>query len=226
MQQAAMRRGTMLLLRWLLAASSGSAVAAGGHFEVDDATLVGTGHCQLEVWAFRGKALGEEGQHLGPACAFGGIEWGLNLDRLRLRGSGPVDWWGPGLKWVVDPVAQRLSLGLALGASRRLHGGGGSVTTAYVPVTIWPAPGLQLHANLGTDHEPQLGSTRRYGLAAEWAPNERWTFILERRLQLSDWRSRAGVRYSFTPMVSVDLSVARAAGHALLAAGVNWEWER
>ncbi|WP_395703217.1 hypothetical protein [Aquabacterium sp.] len=222
MHQAPYRSWTLLLL-WL---TGSGAQAAGGHFEVDDATMLGAGRCQLETWAFRGKALAEEGQHLGSACAFGGIEWGLNLDRLRTRGSEAADTWGPGLKWVFDALPQRLSLGLALGAARPLQGGGGTVATAYLPVTAWLDPTLQLHANLGADREPQLGSTRRLGLAAEWAPNEHWSFTLERRLQLRDWRSRAGVRYSFTPTMSVDLGVARAAGHAVLAAGFNWEWER
>ncbi|MFN3714394.1 MAG: hypothetical protein ACK4SX_12115 [Alcanivoracaceae bacterium] len=61
------------------------ALAAGGHFAVDDATITATGRCQLESWA--GYTTSDDRSiTLAPACNLtGNLELGLALTRSRLN---------------------------------------------------------------------------------------------------------------------------------------------
>src|SRR5262249_11293269 len=59
---------------------AGPALAMGGHFDVDDATVLAPGRCQVELWALHGEnaRLG----HVGPACRVGPVELGLVAERV------------------------------------------------------------------------------------------------------------------------------------------------
>src|SRR4029453_7135119 len=103
-------------------------------------------------------------------CHAVGVEWGLNVDRVRVDGA-HTDLIGPQAKWVVDVVPQRFAAGAVLAFTWRRHGPDGALTTAYVPLTAWIGPHeqLQLNLNLGRDHDPQAGGFRRWGVGADWS---------------------------------------------------------
>lgn len=214
-----------LAAAWLVA--SGSTLAAGGHHDVDDASLLSTGHCQLETWAFSGRSPALSAQHLGSACSFGGLEWGVNAERVRQQGL-QVHSLGPQWKWVADPAARRFSLGLAAALTWRDRGPHRPVSSLYVPATLWlgdEAAG-QLHVNVGRDHDPADGPFRRWGIALDWTLNGRWLLTAERRSLFGQTLGRAGLRYSITPLASIDFSLGRGGDTRLLAIGFSWEWER
>lgn len=198
--------------------------AAGGHFDVDDATMLDSGHCQVEVWAFDGRSPRAEFLHVGPACHWAGIEWGLNADRIRIAGERD-DTIGPQAKWVVDLIDKRLAAGAVLAASWRTGTTGGPIVNAYVPVSIWTGP-VQINLNLGRDHDPRTGGFRRWGAGADWTLNDTFMVTLERRSAFAQALTRYGVRYSLTPLASIDVSVARAGELRLVGIGFNVEWAR
>jgi len=214
-----------LAVGWLFV--SGHALAAGGHHDVDDATVLETGHCQVETWVFSGRSPALTAQHIGPACNFGGLEWGLNLDRVRQQGN-RVNSLGPQVNWVVDPAAKRLSVGLAAGLTWRDRGPRRPVTSFYVPATLWLGNEgqWQLHANVGHDDDPSDGHFQRWGAGVDWTLNDRVVLTAERRAQFGQSLTRAGLRVNLTPLASVDFSLGRGGDTRLLAIGFNWEWER
>jgi hypothetical protein len=211
----------------MFAASCGAAYPAGGHHDVDDATILAPGHCQIEAWVLRGRRSNLALQHIGPACNFGGLEWGLNVDRVRLDGE-RSDGVGPQVKWVLDPAAKRLSLGAVLGVTWLSHGPAKPLVTGYVPATWWLGTDgeVQLNANLGQDKGIEGVHFGRWGIGVDWTVNDRLVLTAERRLQFAQELSRLGARLNLTPLVSVDLSVGRNANARLGALGLNWEWDR
>ena len=153
--------------------------AAGGHFDVDDATVLDAGHCQYEAWVVRAPAVSTTVAHLGPGCRAGPVEIGVNIDRWSVAGAHRT-LLGPQLKWVVDPWVDKLSVGLAWNASYDLRNHGRPSQTLYVPFTWWAAERLWVHANLGVDRDFGGTSWRRQGVSGEWAANDRWSVIAER----------------------------------------------
>lgn len=208
-----------------LAALAGPALAAGGHHDVDDATVLDPGHCQVETWALSGRGPSLAARHLGPACNLGGLEWGLNIDRVRQDGLAATS-LGPQLKWVADPAARRLSVGLVGGLTWRSGGPRRPVGGVYLPATLWLGGEgqWQLHANLGHDDDPGNGRFRRWGTGVDWVVNDRWVFTAERRALFGQQLSRAGLRFNLTPLASTDLSLARGGDARVVALGFNWEW--
>jgi len=217
----------MRALAAILLAGAVEAHAAGGHFDVDDATALAPGRCQVETWLLAGRSPSSTFVHVGPACAWGGIEWGLNADRVRIDGA-RGDTLGPQAKWVVDVLAKRLSTGAAVAATWRTEGTSRPIATGYVPVTAWFGENqqLQLNLNAGRDHDPIAGSFRRWGIGADWTASDRWMLTAERRSVLSQALTRIGARWYLTPLASIDASVARAGGMRLLGVGFSWELER
>ena len=201
--------------------------AAGGHHEVDDATVLDPGRCQVEAWAIDGRQPALRALHLGSACRFGPIEWGLGLDGLRQGGKGATS-AGPQLKWVSELIPQRLAVGFVTGTTWQLHGKALAVTTTYVPMTAWLGPGgsLQLHANLGQDREAGVGVRRRWGVAMDWSVDDKLLLTAERRSQLAQALTRCGARWNLTPLSSLDFSVGRGSGATLIAIGFSQEWQR
>ncbi len=220
-----------LVLAVSLAAGS---VRAGGHFDVDDAGTLDPGQCQYEVWAGRiGGVSAQRFQHLGPACRFGPIEWGLNLDRAATAGSTGL-FVGPQLKWTFfgqaadAPLSAALSGGAVFDAT---HGRGGERAGGQfvVPVSWQVAPVVLIHVNVGSDWAVGTGArTGRGGAAGEWALNPTLSLIAERNRAFAQWTTRAGLRVNVTPLVSIDLSVARTGpeGAHSVVLGLNHAFDR
>lgn len=212
----------------VLAAAGRVTEAAGGHFDVDDATILDSGHCQVEVWVLGGQAPTQSAAHLGPACRAGAAEWGLNLDRYASGGqkSGTL---GAQVKWVADPAARRVSAGAVVSLARRVEGAGSTLAGAYLPVTWWLGTEgqSQLHLNLGRDRDPSAGpSTRRWGVALDQLLSDAWTFTAERRGLGGVSLTRVGFRYNLDPLLSIDGSWAQGGRSRVWAVGLNREWER
>jgi hypothetical protein len=203
------------------------AFAAGGHFDVDDAAVLDPGHCQLEAWVVRAPAAGATIAHLGPGCRVGLVEVGVNVDRWSVPGNSR-SLLGPQLKWVVDPLVDKLSAGLAWNAFYDLTNHGRPTQTLYAPFTWWAAEKLWVHANIGADLGPAGTRWRRQGLSAEWATSDRFTFIAERVKIVGDWTSRFGGRFNVSETLSVDLSAARFGPRSerVYVIGMNQEFAR
>lgn len=214
---------------WLAALTLCPALAgaAGGHHDVDDAVVLDPEHCQGEAWVASGRHPTLRLLHLGPACRIGAIEWGLTADRLRLDGA-DHDNAGPQMKWVHEVWPQRLNIGFAAGFAAHLRGPRQTVITTFVPVTAWLGERrqLQLHFNIGQDRETGPRVVRRWGLAADWSPNDQWTITLERRSLLGDALTRGGLRYNVTPLSSIDLSYAEGRRQRVAVLGYTVEWVR
>jgi hypothetical protein len=211
-----------------------SPARAGGHFDVDDAGTLDPGQCLIEVWASRVDFKPSvNGQHLGPACRVGPVELGLNLDRFATSGDRTQVYAGPQVKWTYygqetdAPLSAAIEGNLAFNVT---HGGrnGGQL---LLPVTWHATSALQVHANLGIDWAPGTGKhTGRAGAQLEYAINDTWSLIGERNRAFNIWATRGGVRYSFTPLVSLDVSAAhidtRPESARSIFVGLNYEFTR
>ena len=220
-----MRRFTALAT---FALSSSCVHAAGGHHDVDDATILDPGHCQLESWALSGRNPAAHGWHLGPACNLAGLEWGLNIERLRID-STVADAWGPQVKWAIELVPRRLAIGAAIGTSWRVQGPDRrTAVSGLLPATAWfgQQGELQVHANVGFDRDAEAQQWRRWGASFDWSMSDRWVLTGERRQQFGQAASRLGLRFNLTPLQSVDFSLARGASARLWVLGYTVEWER
>lgn len=210
-----------------LALAAGRA-GAGGHFDVDDADMLAPGRCQVESWAGRADASATSFQHVGPGCRVGPVELGLNLDRssspdARSRAVGPA------IKWTwYGQADDPLRAALAFAASWDLRNHGRPSRQWLLPVTWQPLPSLQLHANLGADWAAGSGTrTGRVGAAAEWAVDEKVSFILERNRAQGAWTTRGGLRFGLAPMLTLDLSAAKVRpGGAVYTVGLSHEFGR
>ncbi|OUM01822.1 hypothetical protein A8M77_14150 [Variovorax sp. JS1663] len=216
-----------MLPLWLAAASA----QAGGHFDVDDAGTLDPGRCQYEFWGQRARSLQTTLWHLGPACRVGPVELGLNIDRISVAGEHTYV-FGPQVKWTFLGQAPeaRWSAALSLSASGARPRHGGRTGGQFVMPVSWRATdSLTVHANLGTDWAVGTGlRTGRGGLAGEWALNSTVSLIGERNRAFGLWTSRVGTRFSITPMISIDLSVARTGpeGIRTVTVGLNHEFGR
>ena len=210
----------------LLACAGSVARAAGGHFDVDDASVLDPGRCLVEGWWLRAPTAAADATHLGTACRVGAVELGFNLDRARAPDAGRSG-AGPQLKWVASPLAG-FSAGVAYSASFDLDHRGAPVQTLYLPFTWRTADPVWMHANVGLDRDAPGNRTRRLGASVEWSTSERWTVIAERARIAAVWSSRLGARFSLNPSSSIDLSVARAGTDAgrLWGVGLNHEFAR
>ena len=221
----------MPTMRPLLAAASIAAIgapshAAGGHFDVDDATALDVGRCQIEVWATRAPAASTTLTHAGTGCRAGPVEIGANLERIAASGDGRT--LGPQLKWVVDPLVDKFSVGVAWSAAFDLTNQGRPAQTLVAPLTWWAAEKVWLHVNLGVDRDAEGTRWRREGVAVDWAASARFNVIAERVKFLGGWTSRIGGRVSVNDSLSVDLSVARVGPRAerVVVIGLNQEFAR
>jgi hypothetical protein len=211
----------------LMAILAAPSQAAGGHFDVDDATVLDPGHCQYEAWVARAPSASATLAHLGPGCRVGPVELGVNVDRLALDDHGRT-LLGPQLKWVVDPIVGKLSTGIAWSASYDSTNHGRPTQTLYAPFTWWAAEALWLHANLGVDRDSAGTRWRRQGVSVEWAANDKLSVIAERVKILGDWTARLGGRFNVSGTLSIDLSVARFGprGERVYVIGLNQEFVR
>lgn len=218
------------LAAWSAAALMASGVHAGGHLDVDDAGTLDPGQCQYELWYGRAGALPAHALHLGPACRVGPVELGLNLDRSA-AGDARAYSIGPQVKWTWFGQAPDAPLSAAVSASitwdRTNRGRPGR--QLVLPVTWHPTSSVLVHVNVGADWSTVTGErTPRGGVGGEWAVTDKVSLLAERNRAFGAWTSRAGVRYSFTPLISVDLTASRTGrdGARGFFVGINHEFSR
>ena len=202
------------------------AQAAGGHHAVDDAAIVAPGQCQAELWVE--QADGRRLEHVGPACRFGGVELGFNLDRGRLSGEPGLRSGGPQLKWAGE-LMPALSIGVVWSGtwqSARPHGAGQSL---LIPLTWAPRDDVVIHLNLGRDLRRQAADLTRRGAALEWSPHPQWQGLAEWFDDGLRTHRRLGLRHLVSERLSLDLSRAAPVGQARDAwwtVGLNWAFAR
>ncbi|MCE9657968.1 MAG: hypothetical protein K8R60_05370 [Burkholderiales bacterium] len=220
-------------MRWIvpglacLLAAGPPARAAGGHYAVDDASVLDPGACQLEVWIDR--AAGGRGtlQHAGPGCRVGPVELSLNLDRFHAEGAGAVSAVGPQLKWVRELVPS-LSAGISVSAAVRDHAPRFIGSSVVLPLTWEAGESVRVHVNAGRDFVHDRANLARSGAAVEWQASPGWSLVAERfrEVGLDFWR--VGMRYAPVPGISIDLSRAEGLGDApgRWALGLNFAFDR
>lgn len=202
---------------------------AGGHFDVDDAATLDPGQCQYELWNTRSTGTAKNFLHLGPACRLGPVEAGINYDRFA-DSSGRFNLLGPQVKWMFLGSSESfVSASVSVSASADTSRSGKWAKQLVFPVSFLVQKDLLIHANGGYDWAIFSGSrTSRLGAQVEWAINDRYSFIAERNRAFDAWTTRAGVRYSVTPLISVDASVAHSSSSLknTFVIGINHEFSR
>jgi len=202
-----------------------TADAVGGHFAVDDATILDVGQCQVETWLER-TASASELLHVGPACRVGPVEVGINADRAQAKGHSPVTFAGPQVK-AVTALADQLNIGVVAVAAWQGQSPHRVAASLYAPLSVRVLPSVRLHANVGRDWVEHGPTTSRAGLALEWQAHDRVALIGEGFRQFGANFARSGVHWE-AGAVSVDLSrafgaSARASGWWTL--GFNWAFD-
>ena len=206
-----------------LALSGSAASAMGGLFDVDDASVLAPERCQVETWAMRSESV--HLAHVGPGCRVGPLEISLTFERLS-RGERADRIAGAALKAVTGWLPQ-VDVGLVGSASRDTTSGV-NLLTAYVPLTWSVSSAVQLHANLGADRLGEHGTTKRLGIAGEWALDERFTLLAERLDALDLIVTRIGLRMALGEQASIDVAGARISGSGsrLWGLGLTFEFGR
>ncbi len=221
-------RAARVAVSTVLALAAMPSHAAGGHFAVDDATLLDPGTCQVETWLDRRPVSSDWLEHIGPGCRVGFAELSLNLEQVQ-----PID--GPAFSTagaqvkVAHAFGQSIAAGLVVASAGRTRPDGYAGSSVVVPLSWFATPTLALHANLGRTVVPGHGDTAIDGVAFEWSPTARWTAIGERFADAGHHFWRAGVRWSPTATFDIDASVARdatARATRRWTVGATWMWDR
>src|SRR6185295_8564093 len=152
--------------------------AAGGHHSVDDAAILDPGQCLVETWGDHETGGATSLLHVGGACRVGGVEVGLNVDRVRFSEAAATI-VGPQVKWATA-LDKRLSIGLVLSTAWQSHSPRHLGSTLVVPVTWQAGETVQVHLNAGRDFWRHEADSNRGGIAVEWAPLPAWSFVAER----------------------------------------------
>jgi len=143
------------------------AQAAGGHYVVDDAELVGAGQCELEVWFSRFDS-NTDALMIMPACNPGGnLELGLGVGRADPGGETFVEL---AAKTLVQPVGET---GWGWGIAGAAHFSDGlselEAIEAYIPVTRELNDQLLMHVNVGVAHERNGDDLAIWGLGFDYS---------------------------------------------------------
>jgi hypothetical protein len=85
--------------------------AAGGHFSVDDASLLEPGHCEEETWASRFDG-GAHSLHAGVNCRVGPVEIDGAAETARADGTSATQ-WNLEVKWARE-LNEEWSIGAGL----------------------------------------------------------------------------------------------------------------
>lgn len=207
-----------------------AAALAGGHFDVDDAGTLAPGECQYELWGGHGKPRSIDFFHLGPACRVGAVELGLNLD-LAQGTLDRADLIGPQLKWNYfgQEEGAPLAAAIALGAVYDYRKDGRWGGQLLLPFTWQALDSLVLNANVGLDWLPVEGTrSGRGGLGIDWSFHPQLSLLAEHNRAFDLWTTRVGLRWSITPTISLDASVARvhSEGVRLFTVGINQSFSR
>lgn len=222
-QERLLRAGA---LSTVLLACGLPAQAAGGHHAVDDAAILDAGQCQAESWADREAGGARSLQHVGLACRVRSLELGLNIDRMRLEGTGTAA-VGPQLKWATA-LDERFSAGLVLSTAWQDRPPRHPGSTLVVPFTWQAASTLLVHVNAGRDFHRHEADSARAGVALEWAPRVDLSFVAERFHEGRAVYRRIGARWMPAPAVNLDFSRARGLGGAVPAwwtLGLTWTFD-
>jgi hypothetical protein len=200
--------------------------AAGGHFAVDDASLLEPGQCGAESWVSRDTG-GDRSLRAGAACRVGAFELGAAGEHAR--GGGSETRWNLEAKWA-RPLSERFAIGFDVQPARQAHARPHYEGTSVAALATWRArPELAVHANLGRDLLRGAPDQPRAGIAVEWSPGGPWSWTGERYLEEETHFVRAGVRWQAGEAWSIDFSRAqRLAGPAASnwTLGVNVEFAR
>lgn len=205
-----------------------SARAAGGHHAVDDAAQLEPGQCQFETWGDRERGGARTLLHVGPSCRVGPVEVGLNVDRLRLGGTGTTTVTGAQVKWARG-IQDGWSAGVVFSLAAQDQAPRYLGSTVVVPVTWQATETLLIHANIGRELRHDQQDTARAGLALEWSPLAPLSFVAERFREGGANFWRAGARWSLVPSLNLDLSHARgqqSGAPAWWTLGLTWVFDR
>ncbi|MDE2605695.1 MAG: hypothetical protein KGL68_07225 [Burkholderiales bacterium] len=201
------RPGRQAALIMALAGTCAVAHAAGGHHAVDDATILEPGQCEQESWVsgYRG---GGQLLHAGANCRVGPVEFNGAGEHARGDGASATQ-WNLEMKWA-RPVTEGFAVGLDLMPVWAARQHPRYAATRLNALATWNVTdSLDLHFNAGHDWLRGDRDLPRGGIAAEWAPVERWSFVAERYLDTQTHYARAGARFAPGPGWSVDTSYAQ-----------------
>jgi hypothetical protein len=183
------------------------AQAAGGHFSVDDASLLEGAQCEQETWisAYRHR---QQLLHAGINCRIGPVELDGAGETARADGRSAAQ-WNLEVKWARD-VTEQWSIGLdvqpAWSVQQDPHYVG---ARSYVIATWSPVNRLAVNFNAGRDWWRGERDLPRGGAALEWQAIPGWTLIAERYLENETHYARAGAHWVVGRRWSLDLSHAR-----------------
>lgn len=204
---------TRRLAAILVLCACADAQAAGGHFAVDDASLLDAGACEQETW-ISGLRRGAQLLHAGVNCRVGPIE--LDGAGEHARGDGAsATHWNLEFKWAHDLDAS-WSIGLDAQPVWSVQQDPHYVGTRSYAILTWKAAARALvNANAGRDWLRRDGDFARGGLSLEWQAVDGWTLIGERFLESGTHYARIGTHRAGERGWSADLSYAqRLAGPA------------
>ncbi|WP_111640729.1 hypothetical protein [Marinimicrobium alkaliphilum] len=146
----------------LLALTPLTASASGGHFLVDDASIVPRGTCELELWATRSSPT--TWGTLSPGCNFMGAEWSMPL--VYNFQSDEFDSVSIERKAMLYRPLRGPAIAFSLGAEYSLSRDGLDAVYANVPVSFHLSESVVLHLNGGVEHNRVLEDTYlTYGAA-------------------------------------------------------------
>ncbi|MBG9389221.1 hypothetical protein [Caenimonas aquaedulcis] len=184
-----------------------AAFAAGGHHAVDDATLMEPGNCEAEGWFTRSQGPSHV-LHAGLACRAGPVELAAAAESARDAGSSHPG-WAAQLKWAA-PVTREFAWGVSVTPIWQGHERPRYQATTIAALATWNVnDSLLLHANLGRDIRPNAAGRARSGVALEWSPRPRLSVVGERYIEEQAHYLRAGLRWSASDRLTLDVSHAR-----------------
>lgn len=197
-------RDLLALAAWCACAA---ARAAGGHFVVDDASLLEPGHCEEETWASHYDG-GTRLLHAGINCRVGPVE--INGAGEGARGAdGSATTWNLEVKWA-RKLDEQWSVGADLQPTWAPRQDPHYAETRFYAIATWhPLKSLAVNANLGGDWGNGTRDLPRGGVSLEWELSEPWTLIVERYLEYETHFVRAGAHWTPTGRWSLDFSRAQ-----------------
>ena len=192
-----------------IAACAGAAAhAAGGHFSVDDATILDPGQWEQETWYSRAGG-GTNLLHAGLNFRVGPVELDGALERARSSGDPAATNWNLEMKWA-HPLTEHVGIGFDVQPAGLLSPVSQYAVTRFYGILSWQAHDtLLLNVNAGHDWVRGGSDLPRGGFSAEWTPVKVLTLIAERYLDTGTHFVRGGVRWSPTPRWTWDISRAQ-----------------
>jgi hypothetical protein len=202
--------GVRAMLALLAACACAGAHAAGGHFAVDDASLLEPGHCEEETWFSRYQEGGRL-LHAGVNCRVGPVELDGAGELTHAEGASATQ-WNLEVKWAheLDELDEQWSIGADLQPFWGAHQDPKYAGTRFNAIVTWhPAQRLALNFNAGHDWLTRARDLPRGGVSVEWQALDAWTLVLERYLETDTHYVRAGAHWEIGGRWSLDLSRAQ-----------------